>query len=144
MIESCRYAMASDGAYRRGPCMAFVSVIVDDKPILMEVDDRVAPPPVLVGQGGFEDLEGAVQRVASLGEFVQDACVQVYRALTKAAEAVRPDEVEVTFGVTVGGEAGIPFMAKGKAEASLEITLKWFLGDEANDGSTEADTEPHV
>ena len=106
--------------------MPIVPVVVDNRPLLMEVDDRhvpVAPPQV--AEGGFEGLEDTIRRVTTLGEFVQDACAQVYGAIAKAANTVHPDSVEVTFGVSLGGEAGVPFVAKGKAEASLEITLKW-------------------
>jgi hypothetical protein len=43
------------------------------------------------------------------------------------AEAA-PSEVSVEFGITLGGEAGVPFVTKGKADATFKVTSTWSTG----------------
>jgi len=40
-------------------------------------------------------------------------------------KALKPGEVEIEFGVELGGELGIPMITKGEAKANFKITLKW-------------------
>jgi len=104
--------------------MPVTSVLVDNQPLLIEVEDRQVPVPA-VPEGEFEDAEGVVRRATDLGTFIQQACVQIYDSVKKGTEAIKPNKVEVTFGVKLGGEAGVPFVAKGTAEANVAITLTW-------------------
>jgi hypothetical protein len=104
--------------------MPVTSVLVDDQPLLMEIEDRhipIAPVP----EGEFEDVEATIGRVTDLGTFIQHACVQLYESVKKGTETIKPSKVELTFGVKLGGEAGVPFVAKGTAEANVAITLTW-------------------
>lgn len=41
-----------------------------------------------------------------------------------ALKAVNPGEIEIEFGVELGGEMGIPFL-KSEGKANFNITLKW-------------------
>lgn len=47
--------------------------------------------------------------------------------LLKTLEDLSPQEMEVSFGVKVGVEAGAPFfgLAKASGEGSYTVTLKW-------------------
>ena len=69
---------------------------------------------------------------------IQDEAVKSFQeatdALKKNAEyllqvlkALEPEEVEVSFGITVGIEAGTPFfgLAKASGESSYTVTIKW-------------------
>jgi hypothetical protein len=35
------------------------------------------------------------------------------------------DKVTLEFGITLGGEAGIPFITSGKAEGSVNVTVEF-------------------
>ncbi len=47
--------------------------------------------------------------------------------LLKTLESLAPQEVEVSFGIKAGAEAGTPFfgLAKASGEASYTVTIKW-------------------
>ena len=42
-----------------------------------------------------------------------------------ATAELKPDGIELQFGVKLGGEMGVPFVAKGTSEASFSIKLTW-------------------
>jgi hypothetical protein len=60
------------------------------------------------------DLEAEFESVAAVAESVLNSL-----------KALRPGEVEIEFGVELGGEMGIPLVTKGEAKANFKVTLKW-------------------
>jgi hypothetical protein len=113
--------------------MPVTTVLVNNQPILFEVEDRHIP----VEAGAEGQLQGAdnlIERASDLGTFINNACVQLYSSVKQAASTIKPDQVELSFGVTLGGEAGVPFVAKGSAEANVSITLTWNPGNGSGDG----------
>jgi len=38
-----------------------------------------------------------------------------------------PDKVTLEFGLQLGGEAGVPFVTKGTAQANVKVTIEWNL-----------------
>jgi len=60
------------------------------------------------------DLEHEFKSVAAVAE-----------SALNSLKAVQPDEVEIEFGVELGGEMGIPLVTKGEARANFTVTLKW-------------------
>ena len=60
-----------------------------------------------------------------------DQAVQAMRqnagVLLASLQDLAPEEIEVSFGVKVGAEAGTPFfgLAKASGEASYEVKLTW-------------------
>src|SRR5260370_6702025 len=73
---------------------------------------------------------------------VQDAvapAVEAAKAVLDKVKEARPDQVEVTFGVKVSGEATW-FVAKSAAEGSFEVKLTWARGAaETSPGGTSDD-----
>jgi hypothetical protein len=104
--------------------MPVTTVNVNGQPIRFEVEDRNISVPA-EPQGEFEGADAIIARAGDLGTFINDACVQLYNSVKEAASAVKPSQVELSFGVTLGGEAGVPFVAKGSAQANVSITLTW-------------------
>lgn len=115
--------------------MPVTTVLVNNQPILFEVEDRHIPVEA-DAQGELEGADAVITRAGDLGTFINDACVQLYNSVKEAASAIKPSQVELSFGVTLGGEAGIPFVAKGSAQANVCITLTWNPGNgtEGGDG----------
>lgn len=60
------------------------------------------------------DLEAEFESVTAVAESVLNSL-----------KSMRPGEVEIEFGVELGGEMGIPLVTKGEAKANFKITLKW-------------------
>jgi hypothetical protein len=45
----------------------------------------------------------------------------------KQVSGANVDKITLEFGVTVGGEAGIPYITKGNAEGNLKVTIECSL-----------------
>lgn len=79
---------------------------------------------VVFATGGGENT--TVAKAAVRFDEVTNLIKNVSRNVVNAIEglAKRPAEVEVQFGIKLGGEAGA-FVAKASTEANFSITLKW-------------------
>jgi hypothetical protein len=67
-----------------------------------------------------EGSEEQFQQVASVVETAGNAFVDRMRKL-----AVKPTMCAIEFGVNAGGEAGIPWVVKGTAQANFKVTIQW-------------------
>ena len=78
---------------------------------------------------GGPRLEGAGDTVIQGSERHLEAAAAVAReagvALRNVFREIAPSTGTVEFSVTFEGEAGVPVLAKGKAGATLTITLEW-------------------
>ncbi len=70
--------------------------------------------------------DGVIERVESLRGTIARVCGHVRSAF---AEANHPDELKVSFGITLAGELGVPFVSRGTAEASIIIEATWKKGE---------------
>lgn len=52
-----------------------------------------------------------------------------------------PDEMEINFSLKASGEVGSLFVAKGGAEASYNVSLRWRREDEKKDDKDKRDDE---
>jgi hypothetical protein len=96
--------------------------------VLAEVDDSNTSQGVVLTAKGevFKDFEGAVNALKRNAAF-----------LLESLEDLAPQEVEVSFGIKAGAEAGIAIfgLAKASGEASYEVKLTW-KADEADRKTT--------
>jgi hypothetical protein len=100
-----------------------VAVPVDDdgKPVVVFETDTE-----LVG-GDLELASGDSGPVARARASLDEALGQVRPALVRVVQTVRelgPDEVEVEFGLKVGGETTV-IIAKGTTDVNFAVRLKW-------------------
>jgi hypothetical protein len=111
---------------------------MSEDPDLSEAANRAASEPVVLVQfdrSGYEEVsradlvaesERAVERamdtIRSMGERV---------SVTVDSLGRRPAEVEVSFGIALEAEAGA-LIAKAKSGASIDVTLKWDLREDAD------------
>ncbi len=73
-----------------------------------------------------------VRKVAKeLGEQLEPLSAVADTIRNALIAANNPSEIEVEFGLELGGEGGIPMIMEGSAKANFKITLKW-----ANDKKT--------
>ena len=78
------------------------------------------------GSEGIE-LTGWGTKALKSFEDTVDALKKNAQYLLNAIQELGPEEVEVSFGIKVGAEAGTPFfgLAKASGEGSYTITYKW-------------------
>jgi hypothetical protein len=101
------------------------------KTILIEVVDE--PQAISVsGPGGttagFAKPEDLVARLDDLGDTIAVMCTTLFEKMKAGFAKASPSEVSVEFGITLGGEAGVPFVTKGKADATFKVTSTWSIG----------------
>ncbi len=53
----------------------------------------------------------------------------VLDAIKEGMSQFTPDKVTLEFGIQMGGEAGIPFVTKGTAQANVKVTAEWKLSE---------------
>ena len=112
----------------------FLSVDTPGGPIWVEVSD--------------EDDTESVELVANRKEIHRtfEASAQALKRnaqyLIDSMASLKPTEMEVTFGMSVGVEASTPVFALAKAngEASYTVTLKW-KSDDQSEGVSKADSD---
>lgn len=95
--------------------------------VLVQVEPNLVP---LEGQLGDGEVAGAaaekvVGHLREIGRSAADVCNEVYGNALDALKVAQPKELVLEFGMTLGGEAGIPFVSKGTAEATFKITATW-------------------
>lgn len=75
-------------------------------------------------QKGMDDIkEMAVDRVRDLNELMEGIAGVIPAAFQHAAD-VKIEKLTLSFGIKLGGEAGIPYLTKGKAEGNLSIQVE--------------------
>ncbi|QDV15596.1 hypothetical protein Pan153_02120 [Gimesia panareensis] len=103
------------------------------KTILIEsADVEVAPAPG-AGGGSIAGGDELVEKLHSLGEVgdaIADVCKTLQDRINSSLEASKPSELTLKFGVTLAGEMGIPFVTKGSAEGTFQVTAKWDFSKE--------------
>lgn len=77
------------------------------------------------GQVAGGGAEGALERLTEVGDRIGQVCNEVYEHTTAALNVARPTELSLEFGLKLGGEAGIPFVTKGTAEATFTVKATW-------------------
>ena len=87
--------------------------------ILAEVEDSANTENLSLTASGIsaaKSLEDAVEKLKETSKFV-----------IKTMKDLSPNEVEISFGINIGAEAGIPFfaLAKAKSESSITIKVNW-------------------
>jgi hypothetical protein len=92
----------------------------DGKPIKIAVECVSGGGNVPRNATSFRSLQ---KEIDLDGEF--ESVVGMADSVLTALKKLRPGEVEVEFGVELGGEMGIPLVTKGEAKANFKVTLKW-------------------
>lgn len=95
--------------------------------MLIEVEPNLT---ALQGAAGDGEVAGAgaekvVGHLRDIGASAAEVCNEVYGNALNALKVASPKELQLEFGLTLGGEAGIPFVSKGTAEATFTITATW-------------------
>jgi hypothetical protein len=77
--------------------------------------------------GGAPDL---VNKIRLLGDTIGQTCAELVESAQKKLDKMKPAELSVEFGISLGGELGVPFVTKGTGEATFTVTATWKMGPE--------------
>ncbi|MGW2248894.1 CU044_2847 family protein [Kitasatospora sp. NPDC001660] len=93
----------------------------DDSSLVVEVDDD-SPGIQLVSRGDEGIAEAAHRLDAALA-----ACRPTLESVLAVLKHLRPEEIEVSFGIKLNAEAGV-VIAKTATEGHFDVTLSWTSG----------------
>ena len=93
---------------------------------LIQVADVVSGGSVTPEMSVDEFVKGTRETLEKVGKVVAEAVGPVFEQLH--GMTVKPSEFGLEFGVNVGGEHGVPWVAKGTIGANFKISLKWNWG----------------
>ena len=80
--------------------------------------------PITFGNAGTRDIQQKMMQNFEAVEGTNRAYTShTLNALKKVTDA-KIDKVTLEFGVTVGGEAGVPYVTKGTVESNLKIKVE--------------------
>jgi hypothetical protein len=67
-----------------------------------------------------------VECIDAAGAAIADVCARIYFRLGETLKGSEiPDELSVEFGVTLGGNAGLPIVTEGPSQGTFKVMAKW-------------------
>ncbi|MFD7764183.1 CU044_2847 family protein [Streptomyces microflavus] len=76
-------------------------------------------------RGAGRPAQQALSGLRDVGEAIVQTCEDVSAAIRGRFGDSQPNELEITFGVSLSGEAGVPLVGKVKADSTFEVRAKW-------------------
>jgi hypothetical protein len=111
------------------------AIDVDD--LLIEIVDM---PETVDGDGiggtaarGPGDL---IDRLDAVGEKIGQVCSRLQTKALQTIGDTKPKSLEIEFGITLAGEAGIPFVTAGSVETSFTVKATWDFAAAAEKATT--------
>jgi hypothetical protein len=98
-----------------------VYIQVPDRPEIIEVPEGAA----LGGELQSEIDKKLTDRMHVVGKAISSVCTTIYGSVEQAIQTVRPDEMTLEFGITLGGKTGVPFVTEGSAEGTFKVSATW-------------------
>lgn len=93
--------------------------------ILIQVTQNGGP---VQAESSASDLVEATQKtLVNIRDLIKESWSGIVAEIGEGANA--PKEVTIEFGVGVGAEGSIPFIAKGSMNANFNVSLVWKNGD---------------
>jgi hypothetical protein len=108
---------------------------------LVVVETTVAERPVRQGSAevGLRAPEDVLRDGVSAFTDVLDLIGEMATEAGQRLAAIGPDELELSFGLELGGEGGVPLFAKVVATGTIGVKLTW-KRDVPQPGASNADT----
>jgi NTP-dependent ternary system trypsin peptidase co-occuring protein len=97
----------------------------DGSEIYIQYDERDSNEFYAVGITD-DILERTRRFQESVEKIVEGYALVVLDKVQKGLEkGPKPSKVNLEFGIQAGGEAGLPFVAKGTIDANIKVSLEW-------------------
>lgn len=111
-------------------------ITIDGVQVYVEVEDlelpasTAVPAPVTRGPGSRRNVEptGVAEKISDVGDQLRAAIKSITGPMQSALKELPPDEWTIEMNIGFKGEAGIPCITKGEANASVKVTAKWKKG----------------
>lgn len=93
--------------------------------IMIQVSQNSGP---VQAESHTSDLvEATQQTLVDIRDLIKDSWSSIVAEIGEGVNA--PKEVTIEFGVGVGAEGSIPFIAKGSLNANFNVSILWRQGD---------------
>lgn len=69
-------------------------------------------------------VEAATDKLRDVGDAIARSCGDIFSAVHDGAVDAMPQELEVSFGVTLSAEAGM-YVLKASGESTFTVTARW-------------------
>ena len=66
-----------------------------------------------------------LKSIDGIGDFIASQAGELVTKVKEMKDVARPSSISITFSIGVDGELGLPFVAKGGADANFSITIEW-------------------
>ncbi|MGW2824126.1 CU044_2847 family protein [Streptomyces sp. NPDC001443] len=76
-------------------------------------------------RGAGRSAQQALHGLRDVGDAIAQTCEDVSAAIRGRFGDSPPSELEVRFGVSLSGEAGVPLVGKVKADSTFEVRARW-------------------
>jgi NTP-dependent ternary system trypsin peptidase co-occuring protein len=80
--------------------------------------------------GVDERVARTIKQLKDVGDAIADVCNTLHDQIQIAIQKSKPSELTLEFSITLAGEAGIPFVTKGTAQGTFQVTSKWNFNKE--------------
>lgn len=104
------------------------SAPTDAQPVITGTgDESLLPPGTAAGRSPAKALASVQQNLDAALALVKDVATGVSDSLTKDEDRLKLGKVGLELSIGFGVEGGV-FIASGKADAQLKLSLEWTLG----------------
>ena len=83
--------------------------------------------------GGLRSVRDVAERTKVFKEMIASTVggysEMLLDSLRRGMKSFQPDKVTLEFGLQIGGEAGVPLVTKGTAQANVKVSVEWNLQD---------------
>lgn len=106
-------------------------ITIDGVQVYVEVEElsgeSVMPAPTRGGAGTRRGIEptAVAGKLTDVGDSLRAAIKAVTGPVQAALKDLPPDEWSIELNIGFKGEAGLPCITKGEANASVKLTAKW-------------------
>ena len=108
-------------------------ITIDGVQVYVEVEEldlpvpTAAPAPATRGLNPRRNVEptGVAEKIGDVGNQLRAAIKSITGPMHAALQELPPDEWTIELNIGFKGEAGIPCITKGEANASVKVTAKW-------------------
>ena len=76
-------------------------------------------------RGAADAAGAALAGLGDVGAVIASACEDIIGAMKAGLAASAPDEVELTFGVSVTAEGSVPLIVKASGQATIGVKAVW-------------------
>jgi hypothetical protein len=77
------------------------------------------------GAEGVLEPRVLLAKLDDISDTISATCKSLQRKIITGLKGSWPSEMSIEFGVTLGGEAGIPFVTNGSVETAFKVTATW-------------------